>query len=210
MSNSSFHFTKRQKVYLFFKRAIDIFGSTVGIIILSPVLLLCAIITKCTSRGPIIYKSKRLGRNEKPFTFLKFRSMKVNAPQKGQESMTKEEHDSYVTKWGRFMRKTSLDELPQLFNIFVGQMSFIGPRPQIIVDERERDELYILRRSYVPDAFFVRPGLSGYSQIKYHRDSDPSKKAYGDSYYVGHLSFWLDFRLFFVSFLVLFGYQPGK
>lgn len=111
------------------------------------------------------------------------------------------------TKWGSFMRKTSLDELPQLFNIFLGQMAFIGPRPDMIYNN---EEIHTARRSTNPSAYMVKPGLSGMAQIYMHRDHDPIKKAKWDSEYVRKVSMWTDIKLFVLSFLVLFGYDAGR
>lgn len=201
--------TRAQKAYLPLKRLIDIFGSTLGIILLSWLMIIAAIITKCTSKGPILFKQERLGRHEKVFTLYKFRSMKVEAnAHLSPIEISEEERKDMTTKWGRFMRKTSIDELPQLFNILLGHMSFIGPRPG--QTKEGEPELYAARTATNPTAYEVKPGLSGYSQITYHRNPDVNLKATGDSYYVSHLSLWMDIKLFFLSFLVLFGYQKGK
>jgi lipopolysaccharide/colanic/teichoic acid biosynthesis glycosyltransferase len=196
-----------QKFYLFWKRCIDIFGSFLGIVLLSPILITCAIVTKCTSKGPVFFKQERLGYHEKPFTILKFRSMRVDAPQIGAESMTPAEQAALLTKWGAFMRKTSLDEFPQLFNIFVGQMSFIGPRPCM---SQNSDALTKARENVRPSAYEVKPGLSGYAQIHLHREHDPMKKALADAYYVAHFSFWMDIKLFFASIFGVFGEDKGR
>jgi O-antigen biosynthesis protein WbqP len=203
-----YKFTLRQKIYLPFKRLIDILGSLLGIIVLSPLLLISWIITLCAEGYPAIFKQKRPGKHEKPFTIYKFRSMKKNAPQLPAENVTTEERADMVTGWGRFLRRSSIDELPQLFNILFGQMSFIGPRPGLLADKEP--ELAIARRSYVPSAYEVKPGLSGYAQIYLRRNHDTNLRAQADSYYVQHLSFWLDAKIFFLSFLVPFGYVPGK
>lgn len=134
--------------------------------------------------------------------------MRNDAKQLGAEHISEADREHMVTKWGAFMRKTSLDELPQLFNILVGQMSFIGPRPNLL--EEIEPELVQLRRSYVPNAYVVKPGLSGFSQVYLHREPRIEEKAKWDSYYVQNLSFWLDFKIFCWSFLILFGYQKGK
>jgi O-antigen biosynthesis protein WbqP len=198
---------RHQRIYIFFKRIVDIAGSLLGIAILSPLLFLLAIGTKLTSRGPVFFRQKRLGKNEKPFTLLKFRSMKTDAIQAGQENLTEEQREMMVTKWGRFIRRTSLDELPQLFNILSGSMSFIGPRPGMA----ENDETLIRnRRSFFPSAYSVKPGLSGYSQIYLRRNPDPIIKARCDSWYVQHLCLWLDIKIFIWSFLCLFGYERGR
>jgi O-antigen biosynthesis protein WbqP len=199
--------TKSQEFYLFLKRLIDIFGSTLGLLLLSPLMIVLAIMTKLTSKGPVFFRQKRLGRHEKPFTLLKFRSMRTDAIQAGQENLTNEQHEMMVTKWGRFIRKTSLDELPQLFNIFAGHMSFIGPRPGMVENDAK---LLQCRRSFIPTAYAVKPGLSGYSQIYLRRNPDPVAKARNDSWYVQHMSFWLDFKIFVWSFLCLFGFEKGR
>lgn len=195
---------KGQKAYLPFKRCIDIFGSLLGIIVLSVFLLIAAIITKCTSKGPVIFKQKRAGKDARDFVIYKFRTMKVEAPANvGAEDLTDEQKKNMVTKWGNFMRKTSIDEWPQLFNILKGDMSFIGPRPGLT--KEGEPELYEARKSYVPSAYDVKPGLSGYSQLVYKRNPDVYLRAKGDSYYVSHMSFWFDVKLFIMSGLALFG-----
>jgi O-antigen biosynthesis protein WbqP len=199
--------TKRQKIYLVFKRAIDIFGSLLGLLVLSPLFLIGAVGTKVSSKGPIFFRQKRLGRNKKPFILYKFRSMKYDAIQVGQENLTEEEQEAMVTKWGRFIRATSLDEIPQLVNILKGDMSFIGPRPNMA---EHSDALIAARDSFIPSAYVVKPGLSGLAQIYLKRNPDIVKKSECDSQYVRKLSFWLDFKLFVLSFLVLFGFNKGK
>lgn len=208
MNETEFKFKKSQKAYFFFKRAIALFGSSLGIILLSPILIFAAIMTKCTSKGPVLFKQKRIGRNEKLFTLYKFRSMRVDAPQVAPSDIDKQEQKDMTTKWGRFMRKTSIDELPQLFNIFLGHMSFIGPRPG--QDSSHEWDLYQARHNSNPSAYLVKPGLSGMAQIYLHRDHDPVKKAQWDSEYVKKISFWTDLKLFVLSFMVLFGYDAGR
>lgn len=204
-AKASFTFSPKKKVWLFFKRAIDIFGSFIGIILLGLPMLVIAIITRCTSKGPAIFKQKRLGKNEKPFTMLKFRSMRVNARCAGANDMTEEEHQACITKWGNFMRKTSIDEWPQLFNIFVGHMSFIGPRP--MMDGKIEPRLYDARKSCEPDSFLVRPGLCGLAIVKMHRSHDPMEKARYDSDYVRDLSLVMDVKIFFIAFGILLGFN---
>jgi len=199
---------KSQKFYLFFKRVISILGAIVGLAILSPLMLLVALVTKLTSKGPVFFRQIRLGRNEKPFTLLKFRSMRIDAKQIPPENMTIEEQQAMVTRWGKFLRKTSLDELPQLFNILVGDMAFIGPRPS--QDAEHESELVRERNSYYPSAYLVKPGLSGYSQVYLHRNHNFKDKAKFDSWYVQHLSFWLDVKIFVWSLLCVIGYDEGR
>lgn len=135
--------------------------------------------------------------------------MRIDAPKYvGAEAMSVDKQQSMVTKWGAFMRKTSIDELPQLFNILRGDMSFIGPRP--CFGKHKEAELVSARLSYYPNAYEVKPGLSGYSQIHMKRDHDIYKKAKFDSYYVKHLGLWFDIKIFVYSFAVLFGFAKGR
>lgn len=197
---------KSQKFYLVIKRCVDIFGSVIGLIVLSIPLLITAIITKLTSKGPVLFKQERVGKNEVPFKLYKFRSMKVGTAEIAPENLTEEEQKDMTTKWGRFMRKTSLDEFPQLFNILGGSMSFVGPRP---CTDKET-ELIEARKSAEISPYLIKPGLSGYAQIYLRRNHDHDKKAEYDSYYVKHLSLWLDIKIFFMSFLVMFGLYKGR
>jgi lipopolysaccharide/colanic/teichoic acid biosynthesis glycosyltransferase len=200
--------TAKQKRYLILKRTIDIFGSVLGILLLSPLLLFCWIMTKITSKGPAIFKQARAGFHAQTFTIFKFRSMKVGAPNVGAEALTPDQQKNLATPWGRFIRKTSLDEIPQLFNILKGDMSFIGPRPGLT--QEGEPELYQARFSFVPCAYDVKPGLSGYAQIILKRSSDVNERAKYDSFYVKHMSFWFDVKVFSLSVLTLFGFNKGK
>jgi O-antigen biosynthesis protein WbqP len=200
--------SREQKNYVNIKRIIDIIFSFTFIIVLSPFLLILLILSAIDSKGKPIFIQKRIGKNQVEFNILKFRSMKENTPNKGAEYLTEEESQSLTTRWGRFMRKTSLDELPQLFNILKGDMSFIGPRPGLTKEGEE--ELIQYRSSYLPSAYEVKPGLSGYSQIMLKRNHDVRERAKWDSFYVKHLSFFLDQKLFFISVFAVFGINRGK
>lgn len=201
--SAPFSFSAGQKVYLFFKRIIDLGGSFVGIILLGLPMLVIAIITQCTSKGPALYKQTRLGKDEKPFTMLKFRSMRADAPAIAPADMAPGEQEHLITKWGCFIRKTSIDEWPQLFNIFVGHMSFIGPRPQ---QEKEHElKLYNARHEFSPTAFAVKPGLCSLAIVKMHRSHDPKEKAFYDSEYARKVSLKMDVVLFFAAVGILLG-----
>lgn len=183
-----------QKIYLPFKRLIAFFGSILGILLCLLflwwwIILINLIVTK----GHPVFLSERIGKNGKKFKVLKFRSMFLNANPK----MTSENVDleNNVTKFGRFLRKTSLDETLQLFNIFVGQMSFIGPRPLIDVGV---DKITIEKRKE-NDSIKLRPGLGGYAQVHGRVNVSPEEKAKLDGYYYDHISLWLDIKLFFLS-----------
>lgn len=177
-------------MYKFFKRALDIVLSFLGMIALSPFFLLLVLAIKLDSKGPVLFKQKRVGLHKKHFYILKFRTMRIDTP-KDTPTHLLENPEQWITKVGKFLRKTSLDELPQIWNIFVGDMSIIGPRPALwnqydLIEERDRY-----------GANDVLPGLTGWAQI-HGRDELPiAKKAELDGYYVQHLSFGLDVRCFF-------------
>lgn len=177
-------------MYKFFKRTLDIVLSFLGMLVLSPFFLLLVLAIKLDSKGPVLFKQKRVGLHKKHFYILKFRTMRIDTP-KDTPTHLLENPEQWITKVGKFLRKTSLDELPQIWNIFVGDMSIIGPRPALwnqydLIEERDRY-----------GANDVLPGLTGWAQI-HGRDELPIvKKAELDGYYVQHLSFGLDVRCFF-------------
>lgn len=178
----------------FFKRVIDFFLSLVGIIILALPMLLLAIIIKCDSKGPVFFKQKRIGKNKKHFMIVKFRTMRIDTPH---DAPTHELQDpkKWITKVGGFLRKTSLDELPQIFNIFVGHMSIIGPRPALwnqfdLIEERDK---------YGANA--IKPGLTGWAQINGRDELEIPVKAKLDGEYVEKMSFLFDCKCFFGTVL---------
>lgn len=197
---------KRQKFYMFWKRLFDILSSTIAIIVFSPLLLILAILIKCDSKGPVLFKQVRIGKNKKPFRIWKFRSMRINAPQNSPTHML-EHPELYITRIGRFMRKLSLDELPQLFNILGGKMSVIGPRPTLW----NQDDLIVEREKF--NVYCVRPGLSGLAQINGRDEVGVSKKAHLDGVYIQRLSLWLDIKILFITIFKVFkhsGIVEGK
>jgi len=176
------------------KRISDIILVTIGIIIISPLLLVTAILVKLSSPGPVIFKQKRVGNNRKEFCIYKFRSMRV---QDNEDYHWTKENDPRNTKIGTFIRKTNIDELPQFFNILKGDMSLIGPRPErpFFVD-KFRDEIpkYMIKHH-------VRPGMTGYAQIYGYRGNTSIKKRIEyDIYYVENWTFFLDVKIFFMTF----------
>mgnify|MGYP000895253579 FL=1 len=181
-------------MYKFIKRILDIILSLCGMIVLSPLFLVLIIAIKLDSKGPVLFKQKRIGLHKKHFFILKFRTMRIDTP-KDTPTHLLENPEQWITKVGKFMRKTSLDELPQIWNIFVGDMSIIGPRPALwnqydLIEERDRY-----------GANDVLPGLTGWAQIN-GRDELPIKqKAELDGYYVKNMSFALDCRCFFGTIL---------
>ena len=174
----------------FFKRVIDIFLSFFGIVFLSLPMLIIAIAIKCDSKGPVFFKQKRVGIHKKHFNILKFRTMRTDTPH---DAPTHELNDPkrWITKVGGFLRKTSLDELPQLFNIFGGSMSVIGPRPALW----NQDDLIAERDKY--GANDVKPGLTGWAQINGRDELEIPLKAKLDGEYVEKMSFGFDCKCFF-------------
>ena len=204
----AFQFRTSQKIYLVIKRCIDFVCALTLILVLAIPMVIFAIITKATTKGSFIFSQPRMGRNKVFFTMRKFRSMHEGAPQVGQDGITAEEKAKYITKWGKFMRATSIDELPQLFSVLSGKMSFLGPRPNL--EERFDSSLVKARDSFDPTAYMVKPGLSGLAQVKLHRDFNPMHKAELDSEYVRTLSFHRDLWIFFASFGVIFNREKRK
>lgn len=173
----------------FIKRLLDTILSLLGIIVLLPLLLTLAIVIKTTSSGPILFKQKRVGKDNKHFHIYKFRSMRIDTP-KDMPTHLLENPDQYITKVGKFMRKTSLDELPQLFNILKGEMAVIGPRPSL----PNQYDLNKLRDEN--GASTVKPGLTGLAQISGRDELEIDVKASLDGEYVKNMSFLLDCKCF--------------
>lgn len=172
------------------KRAIDFVLALGGAILLSPLLLVLALWVKLSSPGPVLFKQKRVGRGKSFFMIYKFRSMRTDTP-RDMPTHLLENPDAFITPVGRFLRKTSLDELPQIFNILKGEMSVVGPRPALW----NQDDLIAERDKYGANA--LTPGLTGYAQI-HGRDELPIPvKAELDGYYAKHVSLWLDIKIFF-------------
>ena len=174
----------------FFKRVIDILLSGIGIVVLIPIWVILFIAIKIDSKGPIFFKQKRVGIHKKTFSILKFRTMKIDTPHDVPTHML-ENPEQWITKVGKFLRKTSLDELPQIFNIFAGQMSIIGPRPALW----NQDDLIVERDKY--GANDVKPGLTGWAQINGRDELEIPVKAALDGEYVEKQSFLFDCKCFF-------------
>ncbi|WP_010200278.1 sugar transferase [Bacillus sp. m3-13] len=177
-------------MYMKIKRFIDIILSLKGLIVLSPIYLILIIAIKIDSRGPVLFKQKRVGINKTHFNILKFRTMRIDTP-KDTPTHLLGNPEQYITKMGKFLRKTSLDELPQIWNIFVGQMSVIGPRPALW----NQYDLIAERDKY--GANDVPPGLTGWAQINGRDELTIEVKAKLDGEYVEKISFWMDFKCFF-------------
>lgn len=190
----------------FFKRMIDLILSLVGIILLSPILLVLSIIIKCTSKGPILFKQKRVGKDDTHFMIYKFRTMRSDTP-KDMPTHLLEDPDRFITPIGHFLRVTSLDELPQLFNIAKGDMAVVGPRPALW----NQYDLIALRDENGSSK--IRPGLTGLAQISGRDELEISKKAALDGQYALKITFVEDLRIFFATFFSVLrheGVQEGK
>lgn len=178
----------------FWKRLIDLVLAALGLIVLSPVMLLAALAVKLDSKGPVIFKQMRLGRGGKPFQMYKFRSMCVGAEQTGTGQYSYK-NDPRVTKVGRILRATSIDELPQLVNILKGDMSLIGFRPPLTYHPWPIED-------YTPEQlrmFELRPGVTGWAQVHGRKGVDWNERIRMGVYYVDHVSLWLDVKIFFLT-----------
>lgn len=176
-------------MYQYIKRGLDFILSLLGVIILSPVLLVLAVLIKIDSKGPILFKQKRIGLHKSHFYILKFRTMHIDTP-KDMPTHLFQNPEQYITRMGKFLRKTSLDELPQIFNILKGEMSIIGPRPALwnqydLIEERDKY-----------GANDVLPGLTGWAQINGRDELEIPVKAKLDGEYVQKMSFFFDVKCF--------------
>lgn len=174
----------------FVKRCVDFVLSLMAIIVLSPVLLALAMWIRCDSKGSVLFCQKRVGKDKTYFQILKFRTMYADTP-KDVPTHLLQNPEARITNAGRFLRKTSLDELPQIFNIFVGQMSIVGPRPALW----NQDDLIAERDKYGANALV--PGLTGYAQINGRDELPIAVKAKLDGYYAEHIGPVLDIKIFF-------------
>jgi len=196
----------KKKIYVIVKRIIDFIISLIGLIILSPIFLVLAVVIKLESKGPVFFKQKRIGKNKKHFQILKFRTMRTDTPKDMPTHMLKNA-DSYITKVGKFLRKTSLDELPQIINILKGDMSIVGPRPALW----NQDDLIAERDKY--NVHSILPGLTGWAQINGRDELEIPVKAKFDGEYIEKMSFLFDIKIFFGTIIKVFkhdGVVEGK
>lgn len=189
-----------KKPYLVIKRIIDVIFSILGLIILIPVFLIVSIAIKIESKGPIIFKQKRIGKRKKYFTIYKFRTMRSDTPKDMPTHMLKNANGC-ITKVGNILRKTSLDELPQLVNILKGDMSIIGPRPALW----NQDDLVEEREKY--HANDIRPGLTGWAQVNGRDELEIPVKAKYDGEYIEKVSLWFDIKIFFKTIINVFKHE---
>ena len=180
-------------IYKFIKRVLDIVCSILGIIVLSPILVIVSILIKLESKGPIIFKQLRAGKGSKPFYIYKLRSMKIETPNIATNDFT--DSHVYITRIGKIIRKTSIDEIPQLFNILKGDMSIVGPRPVIL----EEVDLIELRKSYNIDK--ILPGITGWAQINGRDNIGNEEKVKYDYEYLMNKSFTMDLYIIVMTAL---------
>lgn len=178
-----------RRYYEVVKRCIDFILSGVGIVVLSPIILLLCILIKLDSKGPILFMQKRIGKNKKEFYIWKFRTMRIDTPHDVPTHML-DNAEQYITRMGKFLRKTSLDELPQLFQIFTGKMSIVGPRPALW------NQYDLLEKRDEGLSNSIRPGLTGWAQVHGRDELDIDVKAELDNYYAKNMSLSLDVRCF--------------
>jgi len=177
----------------FLKRIIDLLVAILSVVILSPLFLLICILIKVDSKGPILFKQRRVGKDKKEFMILKYRSMKTDAP-KDQPTHLLENPEAHITKIGSFLRRTSLDELPQFFNIIAGQMSIVGPRPALY------NQYDLIAKRDEVGANAVRPGLTGWAQVNGRDELPIDVKSKFDGEYIEKMSLLFDLKCFFLTF----------
>ena len=190
--------------FLFVKRAFDIVLSLFGLVFLLLPMAVIAVLIRLDTPGPAIYKQERLGLNRKPFTIYKFRSMYTNAEDECPKWAEKD--DDRVTPVGRVLRNTRLDELPQLWNILCGEMSFVGPRP-------ERDCFYVIFEEYIPNfgqRMLVKPGLTGWAQVHGGYDLEPEEKIVYDLEYIKKRSFAMELDCIFRTVKLVFTHEGAR
>lgn len=176
-------------------------GSLIGSIIISPILIIISLVIKITSKGPVLFKQERIGINGKTFKIFKFRTMIVNAENIGDGLTVKSEKDSRITKVGMFLRKTSLDELPQLFNVILGQMSLVGPRPPVTYFPYEGYENY---PSWAKKRFSMSPGVTGLTQVTVRNSVSWDERIVIDNKYIEKFNIWYDIEILVKTFIKIF------
>lgn len=192
--------TNSQKLYAIIKRGLDFFVSLVALLLLLPLFLLLALIIKLTSTGSIIFSQKRVGQYGKVISIYKFRTMSSKAPNSKATSDFSDAPE-YITKFGKFLRATSLDELPQLFNVLKGDMSIIGPRPLIL------DEIFVHKLRKENDVYLIKPGITGLAQVNGRDFLNAEDKVNFDTQYLHNMSLCLDLKIFIKSIIVVFKRQ---
>ena len=203
---------KRFKIYYIFKRLVDIVASLVALILLSPVFLIVSILIKKEDKGPAFFTQSRIGKNGKEIKIYKFRSMIMNAEKVLEELMEKDEdikreyltnkkldNDPRITKIGKFIRKTSIDEVPQLINVLKGDMSLVGPRPYLFREISDMGDAYY-------HIITCKPGITGYWQVNGRSNTTFEERCEMEKHYSKHINAWMDIKILFKTvWVVLFG-----
>jgi len=192
---------KRSAIFKRLKRGVDIIGSLLGLTLFAPVMLIISLAIRLDSKGPVLYRQERIGEDGKIFNLLKFRSMSIDAEENG--PVWAEVDDQRVTRVGRVIRKSRFDEIPQMFNVLKGEMSFIGPRPErpFFVDTLKNEIPYYSERHV------IKPGITGWAQICYRYGAskeDALEKLKYDLYYIKHMSLILDLMILFETIKIVF------
>ncbi|KRG09600.1 sugar transferase [Lederbergia galactosidilytica] len=189
-----------RKFNLFIKRVIDFIGSLIGVVIISPILIFIALAIKLSSKGPVFFKQERLGKDGKIFKIIKFRTMIVNAEKIGSGLFVKTDSDNRITKIGKLLRATSLDELPQLLNVLFGEMSLVGPRPPVPQHPYNYDEYSDFQRK----RFEMKPGMTGLTQVTVRNSVSWEERIPIDVEYIERFNIWLDIKILLKTFQKLF------
>src|SRR5690554_3766624 len=184
-------FYEHRLFYQIIKRILDLFFGLILFLFISPVLVILSIIIKLTSEGPVVFKQLRVGKNNQLFYIYKFRTMRIDAP----SVATKKIQNQYITKIGKFLRCTSLDELPQLINVIKGDMSFVGYRPLI----PEEEKIHKYRNNL--EVYYIKPGITGWAQINGRNLVYDDDKAKYDNYYLMHRSLLFDLKILAITFI---------
>lgn len=200
-----------RKINLCVKRCIDFVGSLIGVVILSPVFLVIAVMIKTSSEGPVFFKQERLGKDGNVFKIIKFRTMIVNAEHIGDGLRVREGDDPRITKIGRVLRKTSLDELPQLLNVLNGSMSLVGPRPPATYHPYGGYKAY---PDWAKKRFKMRPGITGLAQATVRNSASWDERIRIDNQYIDRFNIWLDIKILCMTVMRVVKsediYAPGK
>lgn len=187
-----------RKINLAIKRCMDVLGSLAGLVILSPLMLVAALLIRSTSGGLVFFKQERLGRNGKPFRIIKFRTMVVGAEKKGNGLFVYGANDKRITAVGKILRKTSLDEIPQLINVVKGDMSIVGPRPPVTYFPYKGYDAY---PEWAKKRFQMRPGITGLAQIKTRTSVPWEKRILIDNEYIDKFNILLDIQIIVKTFV---------
>lgn len=192
------------QVNLYIKWLVDFFGSLIGTIVISPILIMIALSIKLTSKGPVLFRQERIGKDGKVFKIFKFRTMIVNAEYIGEGLQVSSENDLRITKVGRTLRATSLDELPQLFNVLTGDMSLVGPRPPVTYHPYKGYDNY---PEWAKPRFKLRPGMTGLTQVNGRNSISWDERIMIDVQYIDKFNIWLDFKIILKTVQKMFDHK---